>query len=168
MKFGCNIHMYMYVYLNKSTWWHFTAERVGRACDCQKAETGRIYQAYSKHKPSQFHNLRLHTALLPLQSVKCACSKLSWHVLSLREWFLALPDAKKFFSNVTHTKHHELKVERSLNTSHIVLSKLANWERQCLKVHCGLSLLLIHTRFNDITQSRGWNKFQGLCVRRTG
>ena len=33
-----------------------------------------------------------------------------------------------------------------------------------MKVHRALSLLFIHTRFDDITRSRGWNKFQGLRV----
>ena len=46
----------------------------------------------------------------------------------------------------------------------IVSIRLANWEKQCLKVHRALSSLLIHTRFDDIMQSRGWNKFRGLCV----
>ena len=35
---------------------------------------------------------------------------------------------------------------------------------QCLKVHHALSSLLIHSRFDDVTRLRGWNKFQGLRV----
>ena len=60
---------YMCTCMSTSTRAHddiFIAEREGRAGDCQKAETGRIYQAYSKYTPSQFHNLRLHIALLSL------------------------------------------------------------------------------------------------------
>ena len=58
----------------------------------------------------------------------------------------------------------ELTVDRSLNTAHIISINLANWEMQCLKVHHTLSLLLIHTRFDDVTQLRRWNKFRGLRV----
>ena len=32
------------------------------------------------------------------------------------------------------------------------------------RVHHALSLLLIHTRFDDVTRSHGWNKFRGLRV----
>ena len=46
----------------------------------------------------------------------------------------------------------------------IVSIKLANWEIQCLKVGRVLSSLLIHTRFDDVTRLRGWNKFRGLRV----
>ena len=35
---------------------------------------------------------------------------------------------------------------------------------QCLKVLRALSLLLIHTRFDDVTWLSGWNKFRGLGV----
>ena len=35
---------------------------------------------------------------------------------------------------------------------------------QCLKVHRAMSSLLIHTRFDDVTRLRGWNKFRGLRV----
>ena len=35
---------------------------------------------------------------------------------------------------------------------------------QCLKVHHAISSLLIHTRFDDVTQLHGWNKFRGLRV----
>ena len=46
----------------------------------------------------------------------------------------------------------------------IISIKLANTEIQRLKVDFALSLLLIHTRFDDVTRLRGWNKFRGLRV----
>ena len=54
-------------------------------------------------------------------------------------------------------------IDRSLNTSRKYLSLLTG-RSKCLKVHHAFSSLPIHTRFDDIMRSRGWNKFRGLHV----